>query len=172
MIRNCFIIVLGFICSGALGQSVEQLDAKNGFQDLVLMSDVKKYQQLSFKRNIPDEKYKLESADLYNGVKSHFTDIGGIKIQKVEVKAYQDLIYEIVVVADKDPKLYKGLSSRYGKGVYSIKNNGYNWSGEKVRLEFASVGKKGVRLTYFSKPMSLVFKQGKDQEVKDIANDF
>ena len=153
-------------------QSVKELDAKNGFKELVLMSDVKQYEHLTFKKGIEDDKYKLDEVDLYNGARNHFSDIGGIKIQRVEVKAFQNLIYEIKVTVDKDPKLYKGLSKKYGKGAYSIQNNGYNWAGSKVSLEFASSGKNEVQLTYFSKLMNEVFKQGKEKEVEDIADDF
>ena len=167
-------IVVLILCFGAvsLAQSVKELDNKNGFQDLVLMSDVKQYETLSFKKIIKDDLHKLDEAGLYNGAKTHFADIGGIKIQKLEVKAYQDLIYEIKVIADKDPMLYKGLSKKYGKGQYSVHNNAYNWSGKKVSLEFVSSGKNEVQLTYFSKPMLAVFKQGKAQDIEDIADDF
>jgi len=168
----CTVVLFLCFSTVSLAQSVKALDDKNGFQDLVLMSDVKRYKTLSFKKNIKDDLHKLEEADLYNGQKNHFADIGGIRIQKLEVRAYQDLIYEIKVIADKDPMLYKGLSKKYGKGQYSMQNNAYKWSGEKVSLEFVSSGKNEVQLTYFSKPMLAIFKQGKAQDVKDIADDF
>ena len=148
----------------ANSQSVKELDAKNGFQDLILMSDVKQYKHLTFRKSVEDEKYRLETSDLYNGARNHFSDIGGIKIQKVEVKAFQNLIYEIKVTVDKDPKLYKGLSKKYGKGAYSISNNGYNWAGNKVSLEFASSGKNEVQLIYFSNRWQLSLNKEKKKK--------
>ena len=91
---------------------------------------------------------------------------------KIELKTYKDLIYEIRVVAHKDPRLMKALESLYGEADYDIKNETYFWKTENLILKFQSEGKNQLELLYVSLTLLKSMKDDKDKKVDDIANDF
>ena len=68
--------------------------------------------------------------------------IGEVKVNKVELKTYKDFVYEIKVVAAKDPRLMKALESLYGKADYDVKNDTYFWKTDSLILKFQSEGKE------------------------------
>ncbi len=168
LLLSCIFILFGV--SSSNGQEANALDEKNGFQDIQLTSEVSQYDGLTFKKKLSDKAFP--DAQLFTAKAGHYQEVGGIRIQKLEVKVYTGLIYEIVVIADKDPNFYNGLERKYGKGKYSVKNNSYNWSGKNISLTFKSLSKSKVILTYFSHIVKKKVKEDQKKKVKDIADDF
>lgn len=168
------LLVTGFlfciILHSTFAQSVENLDKKNGFQDILLMSDVKSYKHLIFDENIAHE--KVIEAQRYLPEKGYYENIGTVKIKSLEVVAYKDNIFEIHILTEQDPDLYKGLKKVFGKPEYSVREDLYYWSGKNVRLTFTSHSKKRLSLSYYSYQIDSLLKEEKAEEIESIADDF
>lgn len=151
-------------------QDLTELDKRNGFKDIKLgypIDSVKGFKlQKEFKEK---DEYP---AKLYEVEHPNYEKIGDVKINKVELKTYKELIYEIKVVTNKDPRLMKALESLYGKADYDIKNDTYFWKTDNLVLKFQSEGKNRLQLLYISYGLHKTMKEDKDQKVDDIANDF
>ena len=151
-------------------QDLSELDRRRGFKDIQLGSPIDSVQgtklQKEFKEHdeFPAKLYEVDHPD--------YQTIGEIKINKVELKTYRDLIYEIRVVTHKDPRLMKALESLYGKADYDIKNETYFWKTDSLILKFQSEGKHRLELLYVSFGLLKSMKDDKDKKVDDIANDF
>ena len=151
-------------------QDLSELDKRRGFKNIQLGSPIDSIQgtklQKEFKEHdeFPAKLYEVDHPD--------YQTIGEIKINKVELKTYRDLIYEIRVVTHKDPRLMKALESLYGKADYDIKNETYFWKTDSLILKFQSEGKHKLELLYVSFGLLKSMKEDKDKKVDDIANDF
>jgi len=163
-------LFLLFLTINGICQDLSELDKRNGFKNIKLgypIDSVQGYKlQKEFKeRNeFPAKLYEVDHPD--------YQTIGEVKINKVELKTYKDLIYEIRVVAHKDPRLMKALESLYGVADYDIKNETYFWKTENIILKFQSEGKNKLELLYVSLGLLKSMKDDKDKKVDDIANDF
>jgi len=165
------IVLLLLTCSFAsLGQDLTELDKRNGFKDLRLatpidsVKGIKLLKEFKEKNQYPAKSFAVENPD--------YESIGEVKVSKVEVKTYKDLIYEIKVVTSKDPRLMKALESLYGKADYDMKNDTYFWKTENIILKFKSEGKHKLELLYISPLVHKAMKDDKDKKVDDIADDF
>ncbi|MGK7397903.1 MAG: hypothetical protein ACNS62_25245 [Candidatus Cyclobacteriaceae bacterium M3_2C_046] len=163
------IITLSSISLGS-SQDLSNLDQKYGFKDIKLMSNIRKYKGLEFKQEVDDEKVK--TAQIYIPEKGAYNQIGNIKINELEVKAYNNLIFAIKVITEDDPNLYKGLVSLYGKPAYSVRSSNYYWSTDKTSLTFEAYKKNQLLLNFYAKEIEQVLKQEKKETVESIANDF
>ena len=114
--------------------------------------------------NYPAKLFEIEHED--------YAKIGEVKIHKVELKTYKDLIYEINIIADKDARLMKALESLYGKSDYDMKNETYFWKTDSLILKFKSEGKQRLQMLYVSYGVHNMMKADKEKKVDDIANDF
>lgn len=168
--KRVFLILVLFPLTPLLAQTVEGLDERNGFQDIKMCSNIHDYEGLEYKKDI--EHTIFPKAKLYEAKSGFYDDIGGLKVFEVTVEAYKDSVYQIKVVVEKDPRLYKGLKKIYGEPKYAYRQGTYKWAGENLRLMFASHSKNKMELTYFSFRMVDKIKEEKKQEVEDIADDF
>jgi len=159
------------ICLCSTGYSQNRvLDEKNGFQDIKLNSAISLYPGLVLKKKILIK--DVPDTELYISKSGFYKDVGGIKIHKLEVIVYRSLVYEINVIAVKEPKFYKGLEKNYGKGTYSMKDNKYHWKGSKLNMEYQSQGKSKIHLKYHSLEIDAIIKKDKIKEIDGIADDF
>jgi hypothetical protein len=168
MIRVLIVLLLaGFT---AFGQNIAELEKRNGFKDLKLGSlidSVRGYKlEKEFKERdeFPAKLYTVENPDYEN--------IGEVKVTKVELKTYKDIVYEIHVVTAKDPRLMKALESLYGGADYDMKNKTYFWKTDNIILKFNSESRNKLELTYISPPVHKSMKDDKNKKVDEIANDF
>jgi hypothetical protein len=158
------------LTTSGICQDITELEKRNGFKGIKLgypIDSVQGYKlQKEFKeRNeFPAKLYEVDHPD--------YESIGEVKVNKVELKTYKDQIYEIRVVAHKDPRLMKALESLYGEADYDIKNETYFWKTENIILKFQSEGKNKLELLYISLGILKSMKGDKDKKVDDIANDF
>jgi hypothetical protein len=159
-----------FITCLCFSQELSELEKRNGFKDIKLgmiadsVKGVKFKKEIKEKDEFPAKEYTVEHPD--------FARIGEVKVNKIELKAYKDLVYEISVVTDKDTRLMKALESIYGKSEYSIKADVYFWRTDNIVLKFKAHGRNHFELLYSSYAIYKMMKADKNQKVDDIANDF
>lgn len=172
-------IITLLLASFLVNAQVTELDEKRGFQDIKLGSDPKGYSSLEFKKTTKDDHFKknkkdesLPEVDLYVPSGENYEEVGGIKIHKLIVKAFDNKIYSIEILAEKNPDFYKGLEARYGEANYSLPSNSYVWNGKEVRLSFKSHSKNKVMLTYFMFAVKDWIKAKEKETLKSIADDF
>ncbi len=165
-----FVLPVLLISIQSFSQDIAELDKRNGFKDIKLGSPIdsvtgyKLQKEFKEKDEFPAKLYSVENPD--------YEKIGEVKVNKVELKTYKDLIYEIKVVAHKDSRVMKALESLYGKADYDVKNDTYFWKTENLILKFQSEGKNRLVLLYISYGLHRAMKDDKNKKVEDIANDF
>lgn len=170
-IRFVFLLVIfSFVVGLCRSQDTTELDKRNGFKDIRLATPI---DSVTGYKLVKEFKERDEfPAKLYEVIHPSYEKIGEVAVQKVELKTYKDLIYEIRVVADKDPRLMKALESLYGKADYDIKNETYFWKSDKLILKFKSESKHKLEMLYISYGLHKMMKEDKSKKVEDIANDF
>jgi hypothetical protein len=164
------LVLLLFAFSNSFGQGLSELDKRSGFKDIRLATPVdsvkgsKLIKEFKERDEFPAKLFEVENAD--------YERVGEIKVHKVELKTYKDLIYEINVITDKDERLMKALESLYGKSEYDMKNETYFWKTDSLILKFKSQGKHRLQMLYVSYNVHKMMRGDKDKKVDDIANDF
>jgi hypothetical protein len=165
-----FLLLFFFAYSNSFSQGLSELDKRRGFKDIKLVTaidSVKGYKLVKeFKERdeYPAKLFEVENPD--------YEKVGEVKVHKVELKTYKDLIYEINVITDKDERLMKALESLYGKSEYDMKNETYFWKTDTLILKFKSQGKHKLQMLYVSYDVHKMMREDKDKKVDDIANDF
>jgi len=170
MIRTILCLLLLASFAGTSAQSLEELEKRNGFKDIHLGEIADSVKGVKLKKEFKEQ--DQYPAKLFSVSHPDYDRIGEVKVKEIELKAYKSLIYEIQVVADKDPRLMKALESLYGRPEYDMKNEMYFWRGEKVLLKFRAHGKNHLELIFYSYPVAALMKEDKAKKVDDIANDF
>ena len=158
---------LGFSISGS-GQFSEELDKRNGFKDIKLLTDVKSYTGLAYWKN---DKSKPDHA-IYRKTKGSYEKIGEVEIYSITVYTYRDLIFKIEVITTKEEKLFRSLEKAYGKINSSLAASYSYWEGEKVRLNYETVGSKKIKLTYTSKQIKQMIALDKKKAVDSVSSEF
>lgn len=171
MMGNLKFFPLFFIViSNSFGQELSELDKRNGFKDIKLGSVIDSVKGFKLKKEFKErDEYP---AKLYEVEHSDYEKIGEVKVHKIELKTYKDLIYEINVITAKDERLMKALESLYGKSDYDMKNETYFWKTGNLVLKFKSEGKNRLQMLYVSYGVHKMMREDKDKKVDDIANDF
>lgn len=163
-------VIFFFISHFSFSQNLSELEKRNGFKDIklgMIIDSVKGYKlkkEFKEKNEYPAKLFEVEHED--------YAKIGEVKIHKVELKTYKDLIYEINLITEKDARLMKALESLYGKSDYDMKNETYFWKTDSLILKFKSEGKQKLQMLYVSYVVHNMMKADKEKKVDDIANDF
>jgi hypothetical protein len=165
-----FVLLFMMAFSNCFSQDLAELEKRNGFKDIKLGSVIDSVKGFKLKKEFKEKDHY--PAKLYEVEHSDYETVGEVKVNKVELKTYKDLIYEINVVTDKDERLMKALESLYGKSEYDMKNETYFWKTDNLILKFKSEGKHRLQMVYISYPVHKLMREDKDKKVDDIANDF
>ena len=165
-----FLLLIIFTgCFGfGYGQNSHELDKRNGFKDIKLLANVSTYPGLEFSKEI---KEKPEHA-IYINKKGNYENIGEVKISKLIIYTYRNLIYEIEVITDKNEKLYRSLEKAYGKIKYSVGSQVSYWEGNNVRLNYRSESAKRIKLSYHAKGINKIIATDKKKAVDSLATEF
>ena len=168
--KTC-ILTLSFlvILSSAYAQENE-FDKRNGFKDIKLASSIDSVKGAKFKKDFKEKGH--HPAKLYSIEHPDYQSIGEVKIDRIEVKTFKGFIYQILVITDKDTRLMKGMEAALGKPVYNLRDESYNWGGEKGGLKFKSHSKNQLELLYFSSVVYKMMNEDKANKIKDISGDF
>ena len=151
-------------------QDLAELDRRNGFKNLKLGTPIDSVKGANFrketkeKNEYPVKLYLIDDPD--------FKKIGEVKVKRVEAKTYKDLVYEIAVITDKDTRLMKGMQKSFGKPVYIVRTDTYNWKTDNLSLTFQDHSKNELRLVYRCYPLLKMMRIDKGKKIDDIATDF
>ncbi|UII34078.1 hypothetical protein LVD17_09655 [Fulvivirga ulvae] len=165
-----FVILFLMMSGKLLAQGAEELDRRNGFKDIKMTSNIAEYEGLEYKKDIEDEVFP--QAKLYTAKKGYYENIGSLKIFDLEVKVYKDSIFEIKVITEKDPNLYKGLKKAFGEPEFAYRSSKYYWQSERLKLMYSSHSNNKIEMVYRSYLMNDKLKEEKKQEVEEIVDDF
>jgi hypothetical protein len=165
-----FFFLFVFISANSFCQDLTELEKRSGFKDIKLGFPIDSVRGFKLKKEFKER--DEFPAKLYEVENDFYSKIGEINVEKVELKTYKDLIYEITVITDKDARLMKALESLYGKADYDMKNETYFWKTENLILKFKSESKRTLQMQYISYGVHKMMRQDKDQKVDDIADDF
>jgi hypothetical protein len=160
-------ILASFICSA---QKIAELEKRNGFKDLKLGMPIDSVKGSKLRKEFK-EKEEFD-AKLYSVENPLYATIGEVKINTIELKTYKGQVYQIHVVADKDPRLMKALESIYGIAEYDMKRETYFWKGQSMVLKFKSFSRNQLEMIYTSFLVLNQMKEDKGKKVQDIADDF
>lgn len=164
-----FVCLLCLACT-AFSQKIAELDRRNGFKDVKLGMRIDSVAGVKLKKEFKEQ--EEFDARLYSIENPTLASIGEVPVNRVEAKTYKDLIYQIHVVTDKDPRLMKALEKIYGLAEYDMKRETYFWRGENLVLKFRAISKSQLEMIYTSFPVLEMMKTDKNKKVQDIADDF
>lgn len=159
-----------FLVITTFAQDLAELDRRNGFKSLKLGSHIDSVKGAEFKKEIK-EKNEFP-AKLYQVENEDYKSIGEVKVKKVEAKTYKNLVYEIVVITNKDTRLMKGMEKSFGKPLYILVTDSYNWKTDSLSLTFKDHSKNELRLTYRCYPVLKMMRIDKGKKIDEIATDF
>ncbi len=151
-------------------QDLAELDRRKGFKDIKLGSRIDSLKGAEFKKDVL-EKNEFP-VKLYSVEDEAYETIGEVKVKKVEVKAYKNEIYEILVITQKDTRLMKGMQKSFGKPIYILPTDTYNWKTDSLSLTFKDHSKNELRLTYRYYPVLKKMQIDKGKKIDAIAEDF
>lgn len=163
-----FIIVLSNTLNA---QSLQDLELKHGFQDILLDSDISNYSKLVFKKSINSKKSE-QPILIYERDKEAYLKIGDVPIKDLEVRTFLGKIIEIKISTPKDTDIMKALKSLYGEPYFSVRSNAWEWKSESVLLSLSSVGKNKLEIIYASRKLNQYIQKEKEEGVENISNDF
>ncbi len=169
-VKNSLLITCLIAAHALIAQDLAELDRRNGFKDLKLGSPIDSIKGANFKKDIK-EKNEFP-VKLYQIENPEYKNIGEVRVKKVEVKTYKSLVYEIIVIADKDSRLMKGMEKSFGKPTYILTTDTYNWKTHKLSLTFKDHSKNELRLAYRSYPVLQMMAADKGKKIEEIAGDF
>ena|SRR5688572_7900336 len=165
-----FLLLLFVTITNCTGQGLAELDKRRGFKDIKLASSIDSVKGFKLVKEFKErDEYPAKLFEVEN---PNYEKVGEVKVHKLELKTYKDLIYEINVITDKDERLMKALESLYGKSEYDMKNETYFWKTDSLILKFKSQGKNKLQMLYVSYEVHKMMRADKDKKVDDIANDF
>lgn len=166
------ILLTGFMfltILSAKSQDLEQLEKRFGFKDIKLETHVNLYPNLEPAKH---HKEKTEGVTTFQAVKGAYPSIGNIRIHQVKVLAYDSMIYEIIVVTEKDANLYKGLEKAFGKPQSTVGYGSYRWITDKLSLTFGSHSKSKLEMKYHTFSFKKWVRKEKEDKIEDVSSDF
>lgn len=169
MIRYIFSALLVCLTVYTHAQTILELEKRNGFKDIKLGTLADSVKGSKVKKEFKER--DTYPAKLYSVEHPDYEKIGEVKVKEIELKSYKDLIYEIKVITDKDPRLMKALETLYGKAAYDMKNQLYFWRSDRIVLRFKATDKNFLELEYSSPIVRNMMKDETEKKVDDIIND-
>lgn len=166
--RILLILVFIAFTLSVSGQSEAELDKRNGFKDIKLLSDVTKYEGLAFSKPLKNN----PGHTIYKKVKGYYETIGDIEVYNLVVYAYKNQIYQINVTTKKEEKLFRSLEKAFGKVNTSLVTPNPYWEGENVKLIYIVAGAKKLTLSYQSKKIKQIIANDKKKDVENLSTDF
>ena len=172
-LRSFIILFIWLLTPGyeIIGQSIDDLERKHGFQDIILDTDITENPQLVYKKQI-DLKNSEYPIHLYVRNKGSYPNIGEVPIKDLEVKAYLGKIIEIKIVTPKETDIMKALKKLYGEPSFSVRSNAWEWQSEGVILALTSIGKNKLEIKYTSRKLNQYIKEKKEEGVEELSTDF
>ena len=150
-------------------QNAAELDRRNGFKTIKLGSPIDSVKGAILKKAFLEKEEFL--ARLYETENAEYKTIGEVAVRKIQLMTYKNLIYKIVVITEKDPRLMRALEKSFGKAVYVLRTTSYSWKAEGLSLTFFA-HKNDIELTYRCYPVYKMMLEDKGKKVDEMAEDF
>ena len=166
--RQIFLLVLVISPGLLLAQNSQELDNRNGFQDIELLTDISTKVELEHWKPQKDK----PRHDLYRPAKGAYESIGNVRIYKLIVYTYRNLAYKIEIITQKDEQLFRSLEKAFGKIKYSMGSQISYWEGENVRLTYESLSKSKIKLTYSAKGINQIIAADKKKAIDSLSSEF
>ena len=161
------LLLLGISVS-SFSQFSKELDKRNGFKDIKILTDVTSYPGLEYWK---EDKSQIDHA-IYRATNGNYEKIGEVDIYKITVYTYRKLIFKIEVTTANNEKLYRSFEKAYGKLNSSLAASYSYWDGEKVRLNYETLGSKKIKLTYLSKQIKQMIALDKKKAIDTLSSEF
>ncbi|MGC4021629.1 MAG: hypothetical protein QM734_06655 [Cyclobacteriaceae bacterium] len=171
MIKKILFVLLSLLVFSAKSQDSEELARRNGFKDIKLGSLIDSIKGAVFQKDFIE--LKEFEAKLYE-IKDNpaYEKIGEASVKSVEMKVYKGLIYEIIVMTPKDPRIMQGLEKSYGHAKYSVRTETYSWHvKDKIGLTYKGLHKE-IKLVYRCYPVIKMMYADKKKKIEEVADDF
>lgn len=165
-----FFLISFFTLALHAQDDLTELDKRNGFKNIKMTMHIDSVPGAIFKKDIKEKGHY--PAKLYEVVHPDNATIGEVAVNKIEVKTYKDLIYEITVITDQDSRLMKGMEKVLGRPNYDVRDETYTWMGKNLTLKFSKASKKTLQLLYSSAIVRRMMEEDKRKKIDDIADDF
>ena len=149
-------------------QNGKELDKRNGFKDIKLLTDINDNSKLEFSKDVKD---KPDYA-IYKPKKGQYDKIGDIDIKKLNVYVYRKQIYQIDITTEKNMQLFKSLEKAFGKINASMVSKNAFWEGEKVRLNYMVVGSNKLILRYRSRDIDKIIAIDNKKKIDSLSTEF
>jgi hypothetical protein len=166
IVISLFLVV---VTATLFGQTISELDRRNGFKSIKLGNPIDSVKEAIFKKDIIE--LKKFPAKIYETKHEDYLSIGEVVVKKVQLKTYKNLVYEINVLLPKDQRVMQGLEKSFGAATYSVRLHAYYWNAENLSLVFKA-DKKKIQLTYKSAPIIKMMHDDKNQKVEQVAEEF
>lgn len=150
-------------------QDSAELEKRNGFKSIKLNQHIDSVKGSELKKEFL-EKNEFP-ARLYVVKNDFLGSIGEVKIKSIELKTYKDLVYEIEVITEKDPRLMQGMEKALGEAVYNIQTDAYHWRAPSLSLTFFG-HKNWNKLLYKSYVVIKMMHADRGKKIETIAEDF
>lgn len=164
------VLLLATALTAFAQDDLTELDKRNGFKNIKMGMHIDSVAGAKFKKDIKEKGHY--PAKHYEVINPENATIGEVVVNKIEVKTYKDLIYEIMVITAKDTRLMKGMEAALGKPIYDVRNESYIWIGKNLTLKFKSPSKNSLELLYSSALVRRMMEEDKSKKIDDIADDF
>jgi hypothetical protein len=164
------LLALTLFAGTSFAQDRAELARRNGFKEIKLGTPIDSIKGAQFKKEIK-EKNEFP-AKLFEVEDEKLMSIGEVKVKRIELKTYKDLVYEIGVITDKDTRLMKGMVKSFGEPKYILTTDTYNWLTDDISLTFRDYSKKEIKLTYRCYPVIKMMLADKGKKIDEIAEDF
>jgi hypothetical protein len=147
----------------------EELEKRHGFKNIKLNQHIDSVQGAEQKKEFMEK--EEFPAKLYTVKNDFLGSIGEIKVRDIQLKTYKDLVYDIEVTTDKDPRLMQAMEKALGKATFNIRTNAYHWRSKSLALKFIG-NKNTITLHYVSYTVHQKMRTDAGKKVEEIADDF
>lgn len=174
----CLLILLFF--SKSFSQDIKKLENNNGFRSIKLGSEIRNYPNF-IKKSEQNSKYFspwFEYDYILNLKKENdFKKIGDAEILQILAKVYNNKIYQIQIVTEKDNEVIEMLETAYGKPNFDdIKADILGWrteSGIQCEVMGRAGGYSQINIRYRDLNLeSLAQKKDTEEKKKKAISEF
>lgn len=164
------LITLLFLVISVSGfsQFSTELDKRNGFKDIKILTDVTSYPGLKYWK---EDKSQADHA-IYRATNGNYEKIGDVEIYKITVYTYRKLIFKIEVTTANNETLFRSLEKAFGNINSSLAASYSYWDGENLRLKYETLGSKKIKLTYLSKRIKQMIALDKKKAIDNLSSEF
>lgn len=167
--KACFILLLLLSSTSSAFSQAAESEGIYGFKSLKLDSRIDSVKGAKFLKEFDKDGVRSKLFEVQN---EELMTLGELKVDKIFVRTFKEIVYEIYVEMDKDVRIMKALEKLYGAAGYDGLNQTYFWKMEKFNIRFKSQSKKRIEIIYHSYAYQQMVRDEKNKKVKSLSDDF